>query len=303
MISASPVLDIITADIPADNPRTTDTNVRKVIRLWLAFNFFIAPIKDGLNPFVSVYLVTCAGLTPGVAGLIWFLRDIAMMCAQFPMGALVDYSTNKKGLILICTFMCTFAPLTIIFTNNVPILIVKTIIEGFASSGLAVLKGPFTLGIAGHEMFDETSKCTEVAEHTGAFFASLIAGSVAYAFYPNVELLFYVIGMFGVFAHLCILLMPAYSNVRKDGTKFLIVDDDLARNADKCDENTAVDVNTKQGSDSIWNTILGDKNLVYFAFGIFLFHLGNASVLPLLGESLYFINLSLSETTINRDFT
>lgn len=179
--------------------------------------------------------------------------------------------------------MCTLAPLTIIFTNNIPVLLVKTIVEGVGSSGLAVLKGPFTLGIAGHDMFEDTSKLTEVSEHTGAFFAAMTAGAVAYALYPNVALLFYVIGMFGALAFVTILLMPTYSSTQKDGTKFVIVNDDLARNAEKCDDNTDTPRKHEQAS---FKTVLGDKNLVYFALGVFFFHLGNASVLPLLSQTL-----------------
>lgn len=269
-----------------DNPRVKDPNVRKVIRLWFAFNFFIAPTLDGLSPFVSVYLVTFCGLSPGVAGFIWFLRNIATMISQFPMGALVDYSTDKKGLTLIFTFVCTFAPLTLIWTSNVNILIIKTILEGVASSGLAALKGPFTLGIAGHEMFGDTSKHTEVVNHAGAFFSSLIAGIVAFALYPDVKLLFYVIGLFGTVAIICILLMPTHSATLKDGSTFVIVDDDLARNSTKDSVNIVENNENERSSTSIWKTFSADKNLIYFALGIFFFNLGNASILPLLGQAM-----------------
>jgi len=287
----------------ADGPRVTNSNVRKVIRLWVAFNFFIAPIRDGLNPFVSVYLVAVVGLNPGIAGLIWFVRDLALMISQVPFGFLFDHTSNKKFFIFLCTTVCTFTPLIIIWSTNVPILMVKTILEGLASSGLAVSKGPFTLGISGHDLFAATSKNTEVAEHAGAFVAALVAGCVAYALYPAVELLFYVIALFGFIACICILLMPTNSTPGKDGSTFIIVDDDLARNSDKTtvkEKEVEIDVDEfhddtnpnkhglakDEGPISTWKTISTDKNISFFALAIFFFHLGNAAILPLLGQVL-----------------
>ena len=112
--------------------------------------------------------------------------------------------------------------------NNVSILIVKTILEGGASSGLAVVKGPFTLGISGHKKFDITTKYTEIAEHTGAFVAAILAGCVAYVFFHKVALLFSVIGVFEFFACVCILLMPTHISPSEDGISFIIVNNDLA---------------------------------------------------------------------------
>mmetsp|Transcript_39192 Transcript_39192/g.47137 ORF Transcript_39192/g.47137 Transcript_39192/m.47137 type:complete len:574 (-) Transcript_39192:96-1817(-) len=293
-----------------DNTRENDTNVRRVIHLWSAYNFFIAPIRDGLNPFVSVYLVTVAGLSPGIAGLIWFIRDLSLMISQIPFGFLFDYTAKKKHVVFLCTTLCTFVPLAIIWSTNVPILIIKTILEGVASSGLQVSKGPFTLGISGHEMFDVVSKNTEIAEHLGAFFASLGAGFVAYALFPNVELLFYVIAFFGLTACMCILLMPTRSTPDKDGSTFIIVDDDLARNSNNTDvENHDTKSSVKdhgkttdeefhnpspskqnvvkdERAISTWKTISTDKNILLFAASIFLFHLGNAAILPLLGQAI-----------------
>jgi len=345
-----------------DNPRATNSNVRKVIRLWFAFNFFVAPIRDGLNPFISVYLVTVAGLSPGIAGLIWFIRDMAMFFSQVPFGVLVDSSANKKCIIFLCTSVCIFTPMAIIWSNNVPILIVKTILEGIASSGLAVVKGPFTLGISGHELFHTTTKYTEIAEHTGAFFSALLAGCVAYVFFHKAALLFSVIGVFGFLACVCILLMPTHSTPSKDGSFFIIVNNDLARNSEDFHETTvednesndnelkndqsrlttvednesnndglarnykesneitirdnesndnafkddifednvkAIEDNEKftEGNESkneelengepisIWK-IMSDRNIAYFALGIFFFHLGNAAILPLLGQAI-----------------
>ena len=88
-----------------------------------------------------------------------------------------------------------------------------------------VFKGPFTLGIAGHENFEEAAKYTEMSEHSGSLVVCLIAGIVGYVTYPNVLPIFYVIGVFGSVSTLCLLLMVPKE---KDHN---LVDDDVARNS------------------------------------------------------------------------
>eukprot|EP00588_Corethron_pennatum_P001557 CAMPEP_0194284228 /NCGR_PEP_ID=MMETSP0169-20130528/27084_1 /TAXON_ID=218684 /ORGANISM="Corethron pennatum, Strain L29A3" /LENGTH=541 /DNA_ID=CAMNT_0039029993 /DNA_START=234 /DNA_END=1856 /DNA_ORIENTATION=- len=270
-----------------NNPRDSNSNVFNVIRLWIAFNFFIAPIRDGLNPFVSVYLVAVLGLSPGIAGIIWFVRDLALMISQVPFGFVFDYTAKKKLIVFLCTTVCAFTPLAIILSKSVPILVIKTILEGVASSGLAVAKGPFTLGIAGHELFGITSKNTEVAEHMGAFFAALGAGCVAYTLFPNVKFLFYVIALFGCIASMCILFMPTRSTPDNDGNTFIILDDALACNSKKTTNDDKLQSKLDdEALISTWKTFSTDKNLLFFALAIFLFHLGNAAILPLLGQAI-----------------
>ena len=109
------------------------------------------------------------------------------------------------------------------------------------------MKGPFTLCISGHKLFDTTTKYTEIAEHTGAFFSALLAGCVAYIFFHKVVLLFSVIGVFGFLACMCILLMPSHSTPSKDGSLFIIVNNDLVRNSKDFHETTVED---NEGNDN-----------------------------------------------------
>ena len=290
--------------------------------------------RDGLAPFVSVYLVAFAGVSPGAAGLIWFTKDISHMVSQIPIGVFVDRTTHKKAFLVFFTLLTTLLPMTIVFTQNIPLLIAKSVLEGIGATGLMVFKGPFTLGIAGHESFEHAAKYTEMSEHSGSLVVCSIAGIIGYFVYPNVLPIFYVIGVFGSVSALCLVLMVPKENQRS------VVNDDLARNSrhnifDSChsfpielpvgkdrDElvqeepgvRTATfkkDIGSKGDDDeggmssgvvssssptapsmevleseSIWNIFITNQAMSFFTLSVFFFHLGNAAVLPLLGQIL-----------------
>ena len=111
----------------------------------------------------------------------------------------------------------------------------KAVLEGIDATGLMEFKGPFTLGIAGHENFEQAAKYTEMSEHSGSLVVCSIAGIIGYFVYPNVLPILYCIGVFGSVSALCLVLMVPNENRRS------VVNDDLARNSrhnifDLCDD-------------------------------------------------------------------
>ena len=82
------------------------------------FNFFGTVVKDGLAPFVSVYLVSALGWDPGRAGIVWFARDISKLIAQAPAGQLVDISEWKRTLLCVSVVCATVPAVSIIWWNS-----------------------------------------------------------------------------------------------------------------------------------------------------------------------------------------
>ena len=260
------------------------------------------------------------------------------------MGAFVDYTTHKKAFLIFFTLMSTLLPMVIVFTQNVPILVAKSVLEGISSTSLRVSKGPFALGIAGHENFEAIAKHTEIFEHSGSLVACAIAGAIGYILYPNVLPIFYVIGAFGSVAIVGLCMMTGRRN---------FMDDDLARNSphhqrrrlpqlpppqislepppienlttkqissddndDDCEEIMEIDSavqrdqdiekdpmrvdtnttgtasgdptneNDDQDSESLWTIFVHNRAMSFFCLSVFFFHLGNAAVLPVLGQVL-----------------
>ncbi|MDD7979839.1 MFS transporter, partial [Achromobacter ruhlandii] len=73
----------------------TDTDSQR----WLAgVNFFLADVRDGLGPFLGVFLLG-HGWHADAIGYLMTAAGLAGMLATTPMGAWVDASRRKRGLL------------------------------------------------------------------------------------------------------------------------------------------------------------------------------------------------------------
>lgn len=80
---------------------------------WL--NFFVADVRDGLGPFLGVFLLQ-NGFGEAQIGLIGTLSHIAALVFGVPCGILVDKTTRKKELIAFFILSsCLLACLTTFF--------------------------------------------------------------------------------------------------------------------------------------------------------------------------------------------
>ena len=66
---------------------------------WL--NFFLADVKDGLGPFLAIYLLSSRHWDPGEIGVVMVIAGIATVAAPGPFGALIDWTRWKRALIVI----------------------------------------------------------------------------------------------------------------------------------------------------------------------------------------------------------
>ena len=239
------------------------------------FNFFGTVVKDGLAPFVSVYLVSALGWDPGRAGIVWFARDISKLIAQAPAGQLVDISEWKRTLLCVSVVCATVPAVSIIWWNSFTWMICKAIIEGIASAILEPAKAAVVLGIVGPSQFDRASQVNEMCDHAGTFFCAISAGVVAY-FSPDQSYLFIIIGAMGLLATISILVIPTH--VRDaNGTMVRTIDDSIARGSPS--KKRDKDFKAKSVC-----SLLQNVNIPIFAACCFFFHLCNAAILPLLSQ-------------------
>jgi hypothetical protein len=64
-----------------------------------ALNFFMADVRDGLGPFLGVFLQG-RGWPPAEIGLVMTIGGYAGMIATTPLGAFVDATKAKRGLMI-----------------------------------------------------------------------------------------------------------------------------------------------------------------------------------------------------------
>ena len=82
-----------------------------------ALNFTLADVRDGLGPYLAIYLIAVRGPGEGwneaTAGFIMTLAGIAGLIAQTPAGALIDRTRHKRlmvGVAALVVTLCSVRP-------------------------------------------------------------------------------------------------------------------------------------------------------------------------------------------------
>jgi MFS family permease len=240
---------------------------RRAGRALDAANFFLADVRDGLGPYLAVYLLTEQRWDEARIGLVMSIATIAGIVAQTPAGALVDATRSKRLVMVIAAIMVTFASLSL---PLFPGFLAVAISQGVAQAAAVVFPpaiAAVSLGIFGHDAFTRRIGRNETFNHAGNAVAAGLAGLSAYWFGPTV--VFYLLGAMAIASLVSILAIPARA-----------IDDDLARGLDDAD------ADEQPERASALSVLLTCRPLLAFAICVLLFHLSNAAMLPLVGQKL-----------------
>src|SRR6476646_8417532 len=89
-----------------------------------AANFFLADVRDGLGPYLAVYLLTEQHWDEARIGLVMSISTIAGIVAQTPAGALGDATRAKRMVMVVAAVMVTLASLSLpLFPTFGPVVI------------------------------------------------------------------------------------------------------------------------------------------------------------------------------------
>jgi MFS family permease len=240
---------------------------RRAGRALDAANFFLADVRDGLGPYLAVYLLTEQQWDEARIGLVMSIATIAGIVAQTPAGGLVDATRSKRLVMVIAAIMVTFASLSL---PLFPGFLAVAISQGVAQAAAVVFPpaiAAVSLGIFGHAAFTRRIGRNETFNHAGNAVAAGLAGLSAYWFGPTV--VFYLLGAMAIASLVSILAIPARA-----------IDDDLARGLDDAD------ADEQPERASALSVLLTCRPLLVFAICVLLFHLSNAAMLPLVGQKL-----------------
>src|SRR6185437_1172497 len=70
---------------------------------WLCF--FLANVRDGLGPYLAMYLLVAKQWSPSDIGLAMAIPGFVRILAQTPAGAFIDNTIFKRGLIVISSLV------------------------------------------------------------------------------------------------------------------------------------------------------------------------------------------------------
>lgn len=247
----------------SDNP----DQARQAGRALDAANFFLADVRDGLGPYLAVYLLTEQQWDEARIGLVMSISTVAGIAAQTPAGALVDATRAKRTVMVVAAVMVTLASLSLpLFPTFLPV----AISQGIAQAAAVIFPpaiAAVSLGIFGHAAFTRRIGRNETFNHAGNAVAAGLAGLSAYWFGPTV--VFYLLGAMAIASLVSILAIPEAA-----------IDHDLARGLHEAD------TDTQREQPSGFGVLLTCRPLLVFGICTALFHLSNAAMLPLVGQKL-----------------
>ncbi|MCK0208321.1 MFS transporter [Starkeya koreensis] len=249
---------------PASRPFSSTALITPLAAL-AALNLFLADVRDGLGPFLGVFLQQ-KGWGPSEIGLVMTLGGLAGMAATMPMGALVDASRAKRALILAGSAAILAASLAILAAPNFASVAVAQAVNGIAAAVLLPAIAGLTLGLVGPAGFDRQLGRNEAFNHAGNILAAVLAGVLGWWF--GLPAVFALLGAMAVLGALSALAIPASA-----------IDHEAARGG------AAVSTGEGGAHENI-GRLLREPALVTAAVTFALFHLGNAAMLPLFGQAM-----------------
>ena len=228
---------------------------------WL--NFLLADVQSGVGPFLAIYLAGY-GWNEQRVGLALTIGGIAGIAAQTPAGALVDRLKSKRALIAAGVIALAIGALSIAFYPSFrPVMTAQVMIGGMSSVFIPAIAA-ISLGVVGHQLFDNRQGRNQTFNSAGNVVAAVAMGLIGY-FISN-RAVFFFVALLSLPTILTLLL------IRPDE-----IDYELARGAKDGEDD---------GKPATILDLIEDRPLMIFICCAVMFHFANAAMLPLLGEML-----------------
>jgi MFS family permease len=247
-----------------------------------ALNFFLADVRDGLGPYLAIYLLTEQKWDQASIGVVMSVAAMAGILAQTPAGALIDSSRAKRALMVAAAIVVTLACLALPSIHRFELVAATQALAAAAGAIFAPAVAAVTLGIVGPKAFAGRIGRNEAFNHAGNAAAAAIAGATAYFYGPIV--VFWLLAAMAVASVFATLSIPSGA-----------IDHHIARGLDHTAAGHAGDHDKPSGL----KMLLSCQPLLIFAGATVLFHFSNAAMLPLIGQKLALVNRELGTTLMS----
>lgn len=228
---------------------------------WL--NFFVADVRDGLGPFLGVFLLQ-NGFGESQIGYISTISHIIALSLGVPCGILVDKTTRKKELIgAFIVLIIAFCTLNYLFPSFVFTLIAQGLV---ALSGvfLAPAFAALTLGIVGVRDYPLQTARNEAYKHAGTAFGAALSFCLA--------LYFGIVSVFAITAVLGGVSLVVLTLIKRESINDFTARGEIHSKA------------TFEAKPTRLIALFTDKRVLFLSTIMFCFHLSNAAMLPLLSQ-------------------
>lgn len=248
---------------------TARTPSRQSLRALDAVNFFLADVRDGLGPYLAIYLLAVRGPTHGwneaTVGAVITTAGIVGLLVQTPMGGLIDRVRNRRMIVVVAAIAVTVSTVILPFISGFGLVTATQSVASIAGAVFAPAISAVTLGMVGSSLLAPRIGRNEAFNHAGNAASAGLAALLAWQLGPTV--------VFWLMAVLAVCSIAATLRIRPED-----VDEQLARGMSE----TSVDGDRPSG----FRVLLTSRPLMLFAAVAFAFHLSNAAMLTSVSQLL-----------------
>ena len=231
-----------------------------------ALNFFLADVRQGLGPYLAIYLLTERHWAEDRIGFVMTIATLSGLVAQTPAGALTDVSHAKRGIIIAAAFVVTGASILLPFTSSFVFVAGSQAAADAAAAFFGPAIAAITLGIMGPRAFTRRIGRNESFNHAGNAAAAAIAGFGAWKYGPII--VFYLIAVMALLSIVSVMTIKSEA-----------IDYDRARGLKD-------GPSASRDKPSGLSMLISSRGLLIFCLCCVIFHLANAAMLPLVGQKL-----------------
>jgi len=261
----------------------TSTNkncCRRALSRWSTYgldilNLLMADVRDGVGPFLSVYLKGSQHWGAGDIGIAMAVSSMFGAVCQIPAGLLVDGIRAKRALVALSGLVVAAGCLSIALFPRFFLVIVSQALLGAASAIIPPALAAISLGLVGPNQFPGRVSRNEGFNHAGNFAAALLAGFIGQRY--GYQWIFFLVCSCAVGSIWAVALIRPYE-----------IDHAIARGG----QSKAEDRTSPEQTESLkvkpiaLMDLFRRKDLVIFLVSVILFHFGNAAMLPMAGQVL-----------------
>ncbi|WP_255468615.1 MFS transporter [Reyranella sp. CPCC 100927] len=228
------------------------------------FVFCVADVQTGFGPFIAVYLTT-EKWTQVDIGLVLSVAGLVSLIGQMPGGALVDWARAERFVAGIAVTMIGLSALAYATWPILPVVFSAATLHAVASCVLGPAIAAISLGLVGHAAIGERFGRNARFASIGTGLSAAVMGACGYFF--SAQAVFFVTAA---------LVVPTLLALR------MIASAEI--DAERAHGNMPQRQRNKAPVDL--RSLLRKRSLLIFGGCILLFHLANASMLPLMGSVL-----------------
>jgi MFS family permease len=233
-----------------------------------AVNFLLADVRGALGPYLNVFLVTQQHWNQTEVGMVTTLGGLLGLAAQTPIGAAIDETRAKRGVIVLALALLAVAATAIFALPSFwPVLIANSVIAVVGDVfGPAV--AALTLGLYARKQLARRMGRNSAFDHAGNVAIAITAGAVGYVF--SQRAVFLLVPVFALLAGIAVLSIPSDA-----------INLDRARDSDG-----EPNPHASASGAAAYSILLKTRPLIIFGLCVMLFHFANAPLLPLVGQKL-----------------